>query len=108
MRLKFLCAVALGLSLPMIANANEPSSDWRYIARSHTNDFNIYCKDGNKDIWGIYPRGGVSEYQVAREIYVRQLPNGQTQLSLMRGYIVADKVTTYIPAVGVSCEISEK
>ncbi len=78
------------------------------VPRSDQNDFKIICKEGNNIVWGIYPRGDTSEYQVARNIYMLRTDDGRFVLSFMRGFISANKETTYIPAQGVSCEASEK
>jgi hypothetical protein len=111
MRLSNVCFLSCVLAIPMFANAadsNVPGNDWLLVPGSHDRDFKVICIGGNKEVWGIYPRPGVSDYQVARDVIFRQLPNGQTQLSLMRGFTVANKATTYLPAAGVSCEITEK
>lgn len=108
MRLSTMSFLSCIIAIPFFTQANEPSNDGQLVSGSHDRDFQIFCNEGKQEIWGIYPRPGVSEYQVARDIYVRHLPNGQTQLNLMRGFTVADKATTYLPAAGVSCEITQK
>ncbi|MEN4564322.1 hypothetical protein [Pantoea agglomerans] len=89
-----------------LAKANDEK--WIFVPKSDSVDFKIICTDGEKTIWGIYERGGTSDYQVARNIYIRRTNDGRTILSFMRGFISADKKTTYIPAVNVNCEASEK
>ncbi|WP_373964394.1 hypothetical protein [Kosakonia sacchari] len=104
----------LGLSLIVTlivsacVRAAPTAEQWNLVPGSHNRDFQIHCYEGGKLIYGIYPRNGTSENQVARDIYVRALPDGRTQLSFLRGFISADKETTYLPAVTVSCEVNAK
>lgn len=104
----------LGLSLTVTltfsagVHAAQLSEQWNLVPGSHEKDFQIHCYEGGKLIYGIYPRNNTSENQVARDIYVRALPDGRTQLSFLRGFITADKETTYLPAVTVSCEANAK
>lgn len=89
-----------------LAKAND--KEWFLVPKSDRVDFKIICTDGEKTIWGIYQRGGTSDYQVARNIYIGRTNDGRAILSFMRGFISADKETTYIPAANVNCEASEK
>lgn len=96
------------LSFSALANDRPSTPEWQLVPRSHDKDFQIQCYDGGKLVYGIYNRNNLSEYQVARDIYVRTLPDGRTQLSFLRGHISADKETTYLPGVQVSCEVNEQ
>jgi len=88
--------------------AKAKDKEWFLVPKSDSGDFKIICTEGEKTIWGIYERGGTSDYQVARNIYIGRTDDGRTILSFMRGFISADKETTYIPSVNVDCEASEK
>ncbi|MBC0856443.1 hypothetical protein [Pantoea stewartii] len=80
---------------------------WHLVPNSDRNDFKIICSQEKHVIWGVFPRDGTSDYQVARNIYIGHTTDGRTILSFMRGFISADKQTTYIPAPDVNCEVSE-
>lgn len=101
-------SLALIMSLSSTVSADQSAAQWSLVPHSHDNDFQIYCYEGGKLIYGIYNRNNTSDYQVARDVYVRTLPDGRTQLSFLRGFTSADKETTYLPGVNVSCDVSER
>lgn len=103
---KITACLFFSLSITSLAKAND--AGWFLVPKSDSIDFKIICTDGQKTVWGVYPRGGTSDYQVARNIYIGHTNDGRTILSFMRGFISADKETTYIPASTVNCEASEK
>lgn len=108
MFLKALFSAILITGVCYSAGAKASDDGWLLVPNSDRNDFKIICSEGKKFIWGVFPRNGTSDYQVARNIYIGHTSDGRTVLSFMRGFINADKQTTYFPAPNVSCEITEK
>lgn len=81
---------------------------WTKVPESDQKDFEIRCFEGPKLVWGIYARTGISEYQIARDIYVNLGDDGRTLIRFKHGWTYADKSGMYVPATGASCEITEK
>jgi hypothetical protein len=79
---------------------------WMLVQGSDKHDVNVFCYEGNKLVWGIYPRHGTSDNQVAREVYISHGTSGRTVLRFKRGFTTADESTTYVAASTVSCEVS--
>ncbi len=100
--------LSAALVMILVSPVSATDNGWLLISGSDKTDFKIICTEGQHIVWGVYPRGGISDYQVARNIYVGRTADGGTILSFLRGFINADKPTTYIPARNVSCEATEK
>ncbi|XBS69183.1 hypothetical protein ABK905_22390 [Acerihabitans sp. KWT182] len=102
-----LCAAPL-LLLSLLANAEQPTSQWQLVNGSDRKDFQIICLKDNKDTLYIRENNGNNEYRVARNIYFQTLANNTTILSFKRGFVSADKDMTYIPSANERCEITEQ
>ncbi|MCP2234136.1 hypothetical protein V8O11_20905 [Erwinia aphidicola] len=108
MKLQTLLAGLVFLTFTGVSSAAEQQSDWVAVPGSHDRDFRIYCYEGEKLVMGVFPRGGTSNYQVARDIFIRTLADGRSVLTFQRGFISADTPTTFIPSVNTRCEMSAK
>ena len=89
--------------------AQSIADGWRAIVPSHDNNFSVRCFKGKDLVWGVYPRGGTSEWNVARDIWVKSSADGRiTAISLQRGFNAGDAPVTYFPANDISCEITQQ
>ncbi|HCR4046036.1 TPA: hypothetical protein OOF41_004268 [Citrobacter freundii] len=99
----------LGLIFCAYSFAATAATDdnWIKVQESDQTDFQIRCYEGTNLVWGIYPRNNLSDYQVARNIYINN-DNGRTVLKFKRGRYNADTTGMYIATSNESCELSAK
>jgi len=99
----------LGLIFCAYSFAATAATDdnWIKVPESDQTDFQIHCYEGQNLVWGIYPRTNLSDYQVARNIYLYD-DNGRTVLKFKHGSYNADTTAMYIAASNERCIISAK
>ncbi|MGF6316509.1 hypothetical protein [Pseudomonas frederiksbergensis] len=80
----------------------------RLVPGSQDHDFGVVCRINGNETFSVKENNRNNEYQVARNIYLTDISAGRVAISMMRGFVTANKYTTYVTATGESCETFSK
>jgi hypothetical protein len=74
------------------------------VPGSHDHNFGVICRINGNETFSVKQNHRNDDYRVARNIYLTDISAGRVVISLMHGFVSADKYTTYVTATGESCE----
>lgn len=96
--------LALSIILSTISGlvAAEPAKTL-LVPDSQNRDFGIICRINDKTTYYIKKDSNNNDYQIARNIYFTDISSGRVAISLMHGFVSANKSSTYITATNESC-----
>jgi len=99
---KIVLAALLSASCSSVAMAESPKT--YLVPGSHDRDFGVVCQINGNETFSVKQNQRNNDYRVARDIYLTDISAGRVVISLKRGFVTADKYTTYVTATGESCE----